>query len=135
MSIYKLSAVVTGADNIAAIDIREEGSLYAVSISMRPGNLDALGDYMTIEISFGSTSSLDSNDVLSSIFQHVVTQNFLTSGGGVGSNTASISGLLIPVHGGERIYMHARIVAGTGRAEAYLYVDDNSDPKPIRRRR
>ena len=136
MSVYKLSAAISSADSIAQIDIRADGILYATSIHIRAQAMDALNDYCTAEVSFGSVSSIAINDSLQAIAMHTVVQNFLTSGGGVGSASHAISGLRIHVFGGERLHLHARLVAASGVIDALLYVDDgDTDLKPPRRRR
>ena len=135
MSVYKLSASISNASSIANLDVRVNGILYACSITIRCSGLDALNDYALIEIGFGSTKTIQTNDTLNSIFQHGVVQQFLTSGGGVGSCTAVSPALKIPVFAGERIYMHAEIVAAGGFAESYLYVEDGVELKAARRRR
>lgn len=136
MSVYKLSSTIVGQSNEASLDIRVEGLLYAVSITARTSGMDALGDYAEIEVSFGSVLTILTNDVLQSIFLHAVTNNFLTSGGGVGSCTAVSPALKIPVFAGERVYLHSAITSGVaGRAQAYLYIDDGTELKAARRRR
>lgn len=135
MSIYKLAANITGGNGIASLDIRLEGELYSVSILIRPTAMDALNDYAHIEISFGSVATIGVNDVLNSIFSHTCAQQFLTTGGGVGGLVAISPVLRVKVNVGERIYMHGASVAAAGVAEAYLYVDDETDLKPRTRRR
>ncbi len=136
MSIYKLSAAHGGGSSEASLDFRSDGILYAMSITIRAAGLDALNDFVEIELSFASVKTINTNDVLSSLFAHVVSQNFLTTGGGIGTGTASIGGLKIPVFAGERVHMHSSVSAGSaGNSHGYFYVDDGIELKAAQRRR
>lgn len=112
----------TTTNSAASIDIPQDGVIESVLMGINPQQMDATTDQVRIELSFGGTNSFDVNDARISIAEHIVSQNFLTSGGGGGGNTVHLSGLDIPVAGGERVHMHTVVSNGpTGSAYAYLY--------------
>ena len=138
--IYKLFAAVPNAattNSIATLDIQEDGFIIAVSIYIDPSTLDAVDDEIRGEVSFMSSNTFAVNDTRGSIFQHGVSQQFLTSGGGMGGLTSSLSGLLVPVEAGERVHLHSLSVAGGSGSSmtCYLYVEDSQDTKQRPKRR
>lgn len=135
--IYKLyGAINADADAIASIDIQNDGFINAMLIAMTAAGMDALSDQLRVEISFLSSNTLENNDSRGSLITMAISQNFLTTGGGTSGGNNSVSGLRIQVSQGERIFMHGKISTGvSGKATAYLYVDDGVDQKPARRRR
>lgn len=136
--IYKLYASI-GIDTEAAasLDIQLSGNIRAVAGVFCPTGVDALSDIVKSELSFTSSSSFTNNDVKGSIAMACMSQNMLTSGGGLGFTNYSISGLNIPVSQGERIYIHGTITSGNALAMTwYLYIDDDASlPRPPRGRR
>ena len=138
--IYKLFGAVPNnatTDSIASLDIQEDGFITAVAMYIDPSTLDAVDDEVRCEVSFMSSNTFTVNDTRGSIFQHGVSQQFLTSGGGMGSLNASISGLLVPVEGGERVHLHSlSVLGGSGSSvTVYLYVEDSQDTKQRPKRR
>jgi len=129
--IYKLfgnvlAGVVT--DSMASADIQNTGHITALAFNVDADGMDALNDHAKLEVSFMSTNTFTTNDVRGSVAMHGVTLQFLTTGGGIGSNSLSISGLSIPVEAGERIHLHSSASAGvTAGGTCYLYIDDGVD--------
>ena len=137
MRIYKLHAlIVAGTTNSAAnIDVVEDGKLWAIAWAAIPTGMDALDDEYRVEVSFSSSNGLDSNDVRQVIHEVSTGQQFLTSGGGVGSLNSTVGGLDINVIAGERIHLHSFASTGVGgRVNCFLYVKDGSGGKTRTRR-
>lgn len=137
MRIYKLHGTIAAGttNSLAQLDIVEDGKIKAVSWTLRPTGMDALDDELAAEISFASTNTISNNDVRQSISEVGVTQQFLTSGGGVAGGNYAISGLNINVIAGERIHLHT--IADTGMAggvSCYMYVEDGSGGRTRNRR-
>lgn len=137
MRIYKLHGNITvgTVNSIAQLDIVEDGKIQALLWAGGPQGLDALNDELRVEVSFASTNTLDSNDVRQAIAEIGISQNFLTSGGGIGSIHQTLSGLNINVIAGERIHMHSFASTGVGgRVSCFLYVADGSGGRTRSRR-
>ncbi len=123
---YKLNGSTTSepGNDIASVDIQDDGFIEAAYLDVSVAGADALTDEAIIEVSFASTNTFSVNDVRSSILMARIVQNFLTSGGGVQGKSVSIAlGKGIPVNAGERIHMHGTVSSGgTVRGICYLYV-------------
>ncbi len=136
MSVYKFYSATLNGNNLASIDFAKDGIITALSVSIRPQTLDLLDDSLDIELSFVSISTFTIHDSRSSLISHHVSQQFLTTGGGVGSLSHGISGLKIPISAGERVHMHGQISGGgLGVGYGYIYVDDGINQRPAPRRR
>lgn len=123
--IKMFGSVVANAttNDIAAVDIPQDAVIENIDLSIQPTGMDALDDVVQLELSFASANAFATNDSRISIAQIGATQQFLTSGGGVGMLSKFLSGLEIPVAGGERIHLHCAASAGVqGDAIAYLYL-------------
>ena len=140
--IYKLfgtGSVGATVDGIASLDIQEDGIITAIAAIITATGMDASGDLAKIEGSFMSSNTFAVNDTRGSLITVALAQNFLTTGGGVGSPNLAFGGLTIPIEAGERVFMHAIADAGvTPSGTIYLYVEDLRDVKgqrPKARRR
>ena len=136
MSIYKLYGTSTGGseNGIGALDIVADGTIRAVSIDYR-ADLDADDEFIEVEISFGSSNTVQVNDTRQSIFSARKQTALLTSGVYDGQISGAVSGLNIPVIQGERVFLHVNATAGVlGRGGGYMYVEDSLDTR-LRRRR
>lgn len=125
----------TISSNVASIDVPKEGLLIGVSWAMR-ADLDADGEHMQWELSFGSSGSFTVNDTRQVI--DVVDAGIfsvVTSGGGVGEVNRYTPLPDIPVGMGERIYLHAVASASIVAAvHALLHFDFDLDKALTRRR-
>ena len=137
MSIYKMYANISAtANSVATIDIQNDGYINAIAWSVKPLNMDALNDAIEMEVSFMSSATFAVNDARGSIDMCVMSQQFLTDGGGVAAINQRMSNLRIPVRAGERIHMHTIVDGGgSGAANLFLHVDDGVDDLPARKRR
>ena len=139
MSVYKLygaAPLAATSNSIATLDIQNEGIITAMFMFVDPDGMDALNNSIVCEVSFLSVNTILTNDTRGSLMLFGLTQQFLTSGGGVGGGGKGMSNLNIPVSAGERIHMHTITGGGvTGDCTTYLYVDDGVDSKRPRRRR
>lgn len=141
MSVYKIYGSAPGGANsnsVANIDIQLDGVIEAIAMDIAGIGMDALNDICSAEVSFLSLATFQANDSRGSLLLHSLVQNFLTSGGGVGSSSLSVSGISEPVNAGERIHLHTRTSTGvTADVTAYLFVRDGVGEKgrPSRRRR
>lgn len=111
------------ADDVAAIDVPADGFIESIFWHVRGTGMDALDDTVRFELSFGSSSTFNTNDSRISILDVSVTQQFLTSGGGVQGESGFMGNVNIPVFAGERIHVHYT-ESGTpssGTFHAYLY--------------
>lgn len=137
MRIYKLHGNISAGTNnsVAQLDIVEDGKIQALLFAGGPQGMDALNDELRVEVSFASSNTLDSNDVRQAIAEIGVSQNFNTSGGGIGNIHQALSGLNINVIAGERIHMHSFASTGVGgRISCFLYIEDGSGGKTRSRR-
>jgi len=136
MTVYKLRNTLTvTADSVASLDVQFDGILKAFWWSIR-ANLDANDESYSVECSFLSTNTINSNDSRGSISVAGESAAGAEAAGFAVSNVNSgLSGLDIMVSQGERIHMHGTLT-GTGSVNAtiYLYVEDRADPR-LRRRR
>jgi len=132
LAIYKLyNAFTATAEGAVSVDIQFDGIITALTMHAH-GDLDADGETYFVETSFLSGNTIASNDARGSL----ITVGEQASGTGANSHVSlAVSGLRIPVSSGERIHMHG-ILTGTAdvKAQCYIYVEDNQDPR-IRRRR
>ena len=137
--IYKLngpqsSGAVT--DGIATLDIQEDGFITAVMLNIHADGMDAFNDRLQGEVSFMSSNTFDVNDTRGSICMHSLSQQLLTSGGGIGASSIAVSGLQIPVDAGERVHLHGKSEGGSqAHITCYLYVEDSQDSKQRPKRR
>lgn len=126
MDVYKLyGAGSATADNVASLDIRHDGHIVAIAASIAVTAADALNDGFSVELSFGSTGGIATNDTTASLLVVRASQGFLTSGGGGVHQHQSVSGIAVPVSAGERLYLHALILGSAGPQYVctyYVYV-------------
>ncbi len=136
MSIYKMSGTNANGDALSLTTIQNPGVLNTILICGAPAGMDALDDRWQLEIAFRSTRSFGIDDIRGSIAMLQLAQEFLTSGGGIGSTNLTVPGLEIPVDLGERIYVHGTVSTGVaGVYEVFLYVNVSVDARGKRRRR
>lgn len=137
MRVYKMAftAVAGSNDAVSTIDIVEDGKIKAIYMCLGPSGMDALDDNLIAELSFSQTNTISINDSRQSLFQMIISQQFLTTGGGIGAQSANITDLQIDVRAGERIHLHTFADTGVGgRIVAYIYVLDKSGTATRRRR-
>lgn len=135
MSVYKLYAAGSGGteNNAASLDVQFEGKITAILMSSY-GDFDAADESLSVEVSFLSTATFTSNDARGSLAMNTMSTGVVTSGANNGGRIA-VSGINIPVNAGERLHLHISSTAGVvSQNQAYIYVDDGSDPN-LRRRR
>lgn len=114
----------TSADSLMTVDVPQDGVIENIMMGIAPLGMDALDDSLRFELSFGSTNTFSQNDARVSIAEMRVEQEFLTSGGGPSAANMVLTGINIPVFGGERIHGHVSVDAGVGgQVFAYLYLD------------
>jgi len=134
VSVYKLFAAGAGGteDNAAALDIQFDGKITALAM-VSFGDFDAADETLSVEVSFLSSATFNTNDSRGSLLMNRSKLGIVTSG----SNPVqmiSVSGVDIPVNQGERIHLHISSTAGVVSSNsAYIYVTDGQDA--IRRRR
>lgn len=126
--IIKMNGVIPAGlnDGIASIDIPNDGVITAVLLQIRQiSGMDAADDNIEFELSFLSSNTFGSNDTRGVIAGMSVSQQFLTSGGGIGATNLHLGSLNIEVAAGERIHIHGNASAGNaGTAIAFLFIDD-----------
>jgi len=126
-----------GAQNaIASIDVPANGDLVGVDWDVN-SDMDTDLDITTFELSFGSTSSITTNDTRSRISTCATgAVSILTAvGASVGKGTKYVALPDIPVGMGERIYLHALSGATTpASAWANLHFSFDLDKAQVRRR-
>jgi hypothetical protein len=108
---YKMYAA---AGTSVSIDIREDAEITGLVLTNSGSQAS--------ELSFGSTSTHNVNDVTASI---------LTT---LSGTDLSVSGLKIPVQAGERLYLHSIGGTGTGECAAMIYTSGSSARPAVRRR-
>jgi hypothetical protein len=133
--IYKLSgSAVASTDAAAALDIREDDKLQGllfVLLLLSPSD----GAQVRVAVSFGSTSSFDTNDSTSEIAQCCAGYEMLTSGASQLGQNVFVPLPDVDVQAGERVYLHITITSTvTVRASAFLYTSGRT-PRPATRRR
>lgn len=108
----------TEADNIANVDMPDEGHILSAHIYGRVSTMAADADGFLYELSFGSTSSFTSNDARGVI----AIAGFNNELVGVAANTMRADAIGdfyfgvpgIKVFAGERIYLHGITRGGSG---------------------
>jgi len=136
MTVYKIASATTGGAEVALaqLDIQFDGEIIAVWGTLT-ADLDADQELIRAEVSFLASNTIGLNDARGSILEIGMQQGFTTSGSHVGAVNAGLSGLMIPVMAGERVFLHAQATAGiAGIATFYLYTRDTGRPR-LRRRR
>lgn len=111
------------ADSVAAVDVPNDGFIESIYYNIRGIGMDALNDVIRFELSFASANTFTNNDSRISILDISMSQQLLTSGGGVTEPTGFVTGINIPVFAGERIHVHYTVTGGPtqGIAVFYLY--------------
>lgn len=122
------------ADDVAAVDVPQDGHIENIYLNTRGGGMDALNDDYNVELSFASSNTFGNNDARISILQLSEVQQFLTSGGGANGLTVWLNAIDIPVFAGERLHVHVNMGGGTTavRGEIYLYYRTRGSAPPRR---
>ncbi len=135
-TVIGMVATTTGGvqSALTSIDVPSNGALIGVEWAVSLDG-DADGDTFDAELSFGSTSSLASNDTRSRI--STVGIGFAGAAAAPFIPAANSYSQLpdIPVGMGERIYLHSSATAAVvGRIQCNLHFDFNLDKAMVRRR-
>ena len=137
MTIYKFFGQGTGGaeDAVASVDIQFDGVIEGMSLQTRSTSTMSGGDHVEAELSFLSTSNIGKHDARGSLLQADFGLHQTSSGATDKVGRSQMTGIAIPVHAGERVYMHVNGSTGeTQDVTGYLYVADNAPVAPIRRR-
>ena len=110
-----MASSATAADDVAQIDVPDDGFLLGVSMHIRGVSMDVEADHVGMMISFGSTSNFETNDA-----RTVIGMIFVGgSGAGVLTNINNQEQIFIPfgekglpVFAGERLHMHTQKMGG-----------------------
>lgn len=129
MEVYKLafSAQTTDGNGIAALDIREDGFIVAINMTLDILGADVLNDGAIYEVSFASTTGILTNDTKASLAACSVYLGAITTGGHASHGSTIVTGLAIAVAAGERMYLHIDVngtVSASG--QCYLYTMPSS---------
>ena len=116
-------------DAAASIDIPEDGKLVGVALNVTAVSVAVDGDGAAVEVSFGSTSSFETNDARQVIAATEIVGNLV----GAAANFAPMTATRefdfrdgLQVFAGERIYLHTVGVGVNGaptRAKAHLLIE------------
>lgn len=122
--VYKLYTAAGSTTNAAAqVIIQQRGTIVGVLMTgwIEP---DANGAFVGIELSFGSTGQMSTNDTLGPIAEHRKQGFFTAAGTGSMSEGVSVMGLNIPVNSGDRLYLNVLNGDSVSQGEAvYVYVN------------
>lgn len=119
---YKLTASVSADTNAAAsIIIQQTGWITAILGIVRQTGTIADGDAARAELSFASTSNLGTNDSVGPIFQVENEASLVTSGMAQVATQQDITGIMIPVSSGDRLFVNIDIT-GTTTCTVTFYV-------------
>lgn len=133
MTVYKLYGA-TVQDNVANLDIQEDGIIEGCLMSMGP-DLDADGENMMMEVSFSSVSGFTNNDTRASLCG-CRSQNGLLTSGAINCAINLYVPMNTPVSAGERMYLHTNgTAASLGWAAVWIYVADSRNRISDRERR
>lgn len=132
--VYKLYSAALG-DAVASLEFRGEGIITAIW-GHGEADLDADGELWAMELSFGSTSQMVSNDSTAAVWSMRHRIFVGAAGQTAGSEHGGLSNIRVPYQAGERIFMH---VSATGPAAGnwtiYLYCEETGQQRPAVRRR
>ena len=126
ISTYPLTADATVSDAALMLDVRAEGILEGVHVTL---GKDALPGVVNFQLSFSQTSNYGADDDNSVI---------LTGRAALTENASIfcpfILGSGVKLLAGERLYLHTQSVAGTAKVAAVLLIADKATrPSPRRR--
>lgn len=125
------------ADAAASIDMQDDGFVEGAYLGFRVTSVAADGDGGQAEISFGSTSSFNTNDARQVIARGDYVLALATAAAFARSSFSQFYhfGEGLPFFGGERVFLHTAIIAGglIERIHALLVVSFKGGP--IARRR
>ena len=131
------TAAIGTADAAASVDMQDDGVIMGIYMDLDVNSVAADGDGGRMEVSFGSTNAMGTNDARQVISRLTHTTAFATAAAGVVASTHQYVsfGDGIPFFGGERIFLHtANLVTGVvNRACAHLIVAFKSGPVSRRR--
>lgn len=102
-------------DSAANIDVPADGDIIGYAIFLSGNTIDAGGDGIESELSFGSSNQLTTNDARNVIGSHGILGNDIQTAETFRSSdaiTISFHGDGIPVAAGERIHMHIKVTGG-----------------------
>lgn len=119
-STIQMYVAAAPSDNLASIDVPNDGVLTGVdwSVAIAASGAD-FSD--TLQLSFGSTSTLAVNDSRASISNCTVASDVTTSGAAVTHANKYVALPDLPVAMGERIYIHGTGTAITITARVVLH--------------
>lgn len=127
--ILSLKGDVAGGveNNIAMLDIPQDGFIIVIDWDAHY-TLDAANEFIELELSFGSTNMLSSNDVRARISSVSGQAEVLSAVGLHGFSIQKVlSGFDLSVAGGERIFLHSNATAGVqGTVRCNMFVDFGS---------
>lgn len=136
-SVIQMTGVTSGGgeDSLAAIDVPRDGELVGVDWSAY-ADFDADDEYTQLQLSFGSTRSILTNDSRQVISVLDMAVGAVESSGGRPAHAnkyVTLPGLLLGM--GERLYVHALSAAGVvTRFHACLHFSFDEARAPARRR-
>lgn len=120
-------------DAIASIDVPQNGRLLGVYWSV-DHDMDADGEFLRCQVSFGSASTFTTNDSRQ-VISECRAQAALTTSGVYNNALNSYHEKDTPVSAGERIYLHLSASSGLVSAvSAFLEFDFDQDRPATRRR-
>jgi hypothetical protein len=131
--IYKLFAQSVGAAGSASLDVREDDTIVGIFLDMSvAGVVD--GTSGECELSFLSSSSFTTNDVVGALAGMKTDFELLTSGG-INNARSGWFPCNVDVNAGERIHLHVTSTA-TITVRCYLYTDKKAPAtsRAVRRR-
>lgn len=125
----------TSADDIANIDVPEDGDIEGISASLYSDD-GTLGERASVELSFNSTNQLFSNDARGSL---LTISGSAQGGTGVVGYTSNVQMNFpdpIPVSAGERLHLHQLVSAAhTTVMEFIIYFRGKGGGRRATRRR
>ena len=121
-TIQMYNGTSTPADDVAQIDVPDDGIIESILFEIAALTFDADGEELFGQLSFGSTSAFQSNDarvVLANVATAVGTQSGTAAASTMNSYKANFiqfnAGLR--VFGGERIHMHTGVIGGSATVD------------------
>lgn len=131
-TVITMYAAANPVDSMNSIDVPQDGSLLGVdwAVSVAASGADFA---VNVQLSFGSTSALVTNDVRAPVSTRRMSADLTTSGAAMTSLNVFVPLPKIPVAAGERIYLHASGTAITTTISCALHFDFEAPKASIRR--
>lgn len=122
---YKIFATITASGNaLAQVDVRRNGAILGVQLSLAPAATPANNDNTIVEISLYPSSQVTTNDAMGVLAYGSISGAILTSGSVQASNVY-VPSYGIRVQVGDRLYLHASEAGGQSvQAMVLVHVDE-----------